>query len=228
MTHHPSPIANPPFGAIFDWDGVVIDSADYHRESWERYCAESGRKLNDTFFKRGFGMKNEVIIPELLNWSHDPAEIRKIADRKEEHYRDILREKGAAPIPGVLPWLEKLRHAKIPCVIASSTVLENITVALDVLGVGKYFSAIISSRDVSRGKPDPEVFLKAAAKTGMSPSRCIVFEDAHVGIEAARAAKIKVIAVTTTHPAHTLADADRVVSRLDELEISAVEELLGV
>ena len=215
------------WGAIFDWDGVIIDSADYHRESWERYCAESGRKLNDTFFKKGFGMKNEVIIPELLNWTHDPKEIRQIADRKEEHYREILREKGAEPIPGVLPWLTILRDAKIPCVIASSTVLENITCALDVLGVREFFTDIVSSRDVSRGKPDPEVFLKAAAKTGHPPSRCIVFEDAHVGIEAARAAKIKVIAVTTTHAAPTLADADLVVARLDELTLDAVAKLLG-
>lgn len=214
------------WGALFDWDGVIIDSADYHRESWERYCAESGRRLNDTFFKRGFGMKNEVIIPELLDWTHEPAEIRRIADRKEEHYRDILREKGAVPLPGVLPWLERLREARIPCVLASSTVLENITCALDVLGVRAFFADIVSSRDVSRGKPDPEVFLKAAAKAGRPPSRCVVFEDAHVGIEAARAARIKVIAVTTTHPRHTLEDADLVVPRLDELTLAQVSALL--
>lgn len=214
------------WGAIFDWDGVIIDSADYHRQSWERYCAESGRKLNDTFFKKGFGMKNEVIIPELLNWTHDPKEIRAIADRKEEHYRDILREQGATPLPGVLTWLTALRDAKIPCVIASSTVLENITVALDVLGVREFFGHIVSSRDVSRGKPDPEVFLKAAGKLGLPPAQCMVFEDAHVGIDAARAANIKVIAVTTTHPAHTLSDADLVIARLDELTVSRVAAML--
>lgn len=215
------------WGAIFDWDGVIIDSADYHRLSWERYCAESGRKLNDTFFLKGFGMKNEVIIPELLNWTHDPKEIRQIADRKEEHYRDILREKGCVPLPGVLTWLERLQSAGIPRVIASSTVLENITCAIDVLGVGAYFDRIVSSRDVSRGKPDPEVFLKAAGKLGKDPSACVVFEDAHVGIEAAHAAGIKVIAVTTTHPAHTLADADLVIGRLDELTVEAVARLVS-
>lgn len=227
MTHQPSPNSPVPFGAIFDWDGVIIDSADYHRQSWERYCAESGRKLNDTFFKKGFGMKNEYIIPNLLNWSHDPAEIRAIADRKEEHYRDILREQGAQPIPGVLPWLEQLRTAGVPCVIASSTVLENITCALDVLGVRSFFKDIVSSRDVTHGKPNPEVFLIAARKLGLDPARCIIFEDAHVGIEAARAAQIKVIAVTTTHPAETLTDADLVVTRLDELSVPRVAALLA-
>lgn len=219
-------MSNADWGAIFDWDGVIIDSADYHRESWERYCAESGRKLNDTFFKKGFGMKNEVIIPELLNWSHDPKEIRAIADRKEEHYRDILREKGAEPLPGVLAWLTALRDAGVPSVIASSTVLENITCALDVLGVRAFFSQIVSSRDVHRGKPDPEVFQLAAGKLGLPPSRCVVFEDAHVGIAAARAAGIKVVAVTTTHPAQTLADADLVIDRLDELSVDRVAALL--
>lgn len=227
MTHQPSPISSVPFGAIFDWDGVIIDSADYHRQSWERYCAESGRKLNDTFFKKGFGMKNEFIIPNLLNWSHDPVEIRAIADRKEEHYRDILREQGATALPGVVAWLEMLRAANVPCVIASSTVLENITCALDVLGVRSFFADIVSSRDVTHGKPHPEVFLIAARKLGMEPARCIVFEDAHVGIEAARAAQIKVIAVTTTHPAHTLTDANLVVARLDELTVGRVAQLLA-
>lgn len=220
-------MSNKVWGAIFDWDGVIIDSAEYHRQSWERYCAESGRKLNDTFFLKGFGMKNEVIIPELLNWTHDPKEIRVIADRKEEHYRDILREQGCAPLPGVVTWLERLAAAGIPRVIASSTVLENITCAIDVLGVGRFFDLIVSSRDVSRGKPDPEVFLKAAGKLGLAPADCVVFEDAHVGIEAARAAGIKVIAVTTTHSAASLAKADRVIDRLDQLQVQEVANLLG-
>lgn len=215
------------WGAVFDWDGVVIDSSAYHRESWERFSAESGLPLNDTFFHRGFGMKNEVIIPNLLGWTHDPREIRRIADRKEEWYRLILREKGAQPIPGVVPWLEQLKAAGIPCVIASSTVLPNIDCAVDVLGVRAYFQAIVSAEDVAHGKPDPDVFLKAAAKIGQPPARCMVFEDAHVGIEAAHAAKMKVIAVTTTHPADSLQDADRVVARLDELTVADVAAMLA-
>ncbi len=215
------------WGAIFDWDGVIIDSAAYHRESWDRYSAESGRKLNDTFFHRAFGMKNEVIIPELLGWSHDPAEIRAISKRKEELYREVLREKGIRPIPGAKEWLDRLVAADIPRIIASSTELPNITCAIEVMGLGGIFSQIVSAEDVNRGKPEPDVFLKAAQKLGLPPSRCVVFEDAHVGIEAARAAKIKVIAVETTHPAHTLDDADLVVHRLDELTIDRVAALIA-
>lgn len=214
------------WGAIFDWDGVIIDSAAYHRESWDRLSAETALKLNDTFFHRAFGMKNEVIIPELLGWTRDPAEVRAISKRKEELYREILREKGTKPIAGAKEWLDVLVDAGIPRIIASSTELPNIACAIEVMGLGGIFEQIVSAEDVNRGKPEPDVFLKAAQKLGLPPSRCVVFEDAHVGIEAARAAKIKVIAVTTTHPADTLDDADLVVRRLDELAIESVSRLL--
>ncbi|MCE0522795.1 MAG: HAD family phosphatase [Methylacidiphilales bacterium] len=207
-------------GAIFDWDGVIINSAAQHELSWERLAKEYGKTLPESHFKRGFGMKNEVIIPELLGWTTVPAEIRELSLRKEAIYREVVREQGVAALPGVEPWLRTLRDEAIPCVIASSTHRENITTTLDVLGFVPFFSAIVTAEDVKRGKPDPEVFLTAARRIGVEPRDGVVFEDALVGIAAAHAAGMRVVAVATTEPKEKLAHADRVVDRLDELSVA--------
>jgi HAD superfamily hydrolase (TIGR01509 family) len=209
-------------GAIFDWDGVIINSAAHHEASWERLARELNRMLPEGHFKKGFGMKNEVIIPGVLGWTSDPAEIATISLRKEALYREVVRELGISALPGVEIWLRRLREADIPCVIASSTHRENITTTLEVLGLGGFFAAIVSAEDVRRGKPDPEVFLAAAERIGVQPADGVVFEDALVGIAAAHAAKMRVVAVTTTEPREKLAHADWVVDRLDELSVDEV------
>jgi HAD superfamily hydrolase (TIGR01509 family) len=210
------------WAALFDWDGVIIDSSRHHEESWERLAAEEHHVLPPGHFRRGFGMKNERIIPELLHWTTDPAAIRRLSLRKEALYREIIRERGITALPGVEPWLEALHLAGIPSVIGSSTHRENITTTLGVLGFEQYFRGIVSAEDVHHGKPDPEVFLLAAGKVGTPPARCVVFEDAHVGIEAGHRAGMKVVGVATTHPASALTGADRIVHRLDELTVAAL------
>ena len=207
-------------GAIFDWDGVIIDSAVHHEASWERLAEENGKPLPENHFKRGFGMKNEVIIPELLNWTTVPTEVRLLSLRKEAIYREIVLEKGMAALPGVENFLKMLRDGNISCVIASSTHKQNITTTLELLGLKDYFPEIVASEDVKRGKPDPEVFLTAAKRLNVDPGDCVVFEDALVGISAAHAAGMKVAAVATTEPKERLAHADWVVERLDELAVS--------
>ena len=164
-------------------------------------------------------MKNEQIIPDILGWTRDPEQVRTLSLRKEALYREVIRAEGIAPLPGVAAWLKALRAASVPCVIASSTHRENITCTLGLIGFEQYFAAIVSSEDVTRGKPAPDVFLLAAEKVNAPPARCVVFEDAHVGIEAARRAGMKVVGVATTHPADTLVGADRIVRRLDELTV---------
>jgi beta-phosphoglucomutase family hydrolase len=213
-------------GAIFDWDGVVIDSSSQHEESWERLAKESGLSLPPDHFKKGFGMKNQFIIPNLLKWTDDPNEIHRYSLRKEELYREIVIERGISALPGVAEWLRALSERAVPCAIGSSTHRLNIETILDVLGFRDYFSAIVTAEDVSHGKPDPEVFLKAAEKIGMPPNRSIVFEDAFVGIEAAHRGGMKVVAVATTNPIETLALADLAVHRLDELTVDQVAKLL--
>ena len=206
------------WAAIFDWDGVIIDSSRQHEESWERLSREIGKPLPEGHFKAGFGRKNEFIIPHLLNWEDREVEVRRLSLRKEALYREIVRERGLEPLPGVRTWLDRLAASGIPCAVGSSTHRENIEAALEMLGFREYFSKIVTSEDVSHGKPDPEVFLKAAEKLGMPPARCVVFEDAHVGIEAAQRAGMRVVAVATTNPIADLGKADRAVHQLDELQ----------
>jgi len=212
----------PPWGAIFDWDGVIIDSSRQHEESWNRLAHELGKPLPEGHFKAGFGRKNEFIIPNLLKWEDQPAEVHRLSLRKEALYREVVREQGLEPLPGVRTWLARLEAAGIPRVVGSSTHRENIEVSLEILCLGGYFTKIVSSEDVSHGKPDPEVFLKAAEKIGLPPGRCVVFEDAHVGIEAARRAGMRVIAVATTNSLQDLGEADLAVKRLDELQVAEI------
>jgi HAD superfamily hydrolase (TIGR01509 family) len=204
-------------GALFDWDGVVIDSSSQHEESWTLLARELGRPLPDDHFLRGFGMKNQVIIPEILDWTRDPDEIHRYSLRKEELYRAIVRERGIEPLPGVIDLLRRLRDHGVPCAVASSTHRENIEAIFDAIGVREYFAAVVTAEDVSRGKPDPEVFLESAARIGRDPRHCVVFEDAHVGIEAGLAAGAKVIAVATTNPIESLGKANLAVASLQDV-----------
>jgi HAD superfamily hydrolase (TIGR01509 family) len=211
-----------PWGAIFDWDGVIIDSRRHHEESWNRLAQEEKKSLPQGHFIKGFGRKNDYIIPEILGWTHEAGEIERIALRKEAIYRDIVGEWGIEPLPGVREWLGALKEAGVPTAIGSSTHRANIDLSLGIMGLQPFFAHVVSSEDVTRGKPDPQVFLTAARKIDRKPEACVVFEDAHVGIEAARAGGMRAIAVATTHRPGELTNADRVVFRMDELDLAEV------
>ncbi|MEM0896047.1 MAG: HAD family phosphatase [Verrucomicrobiota bacterium] len=216
-------------GAIFDWDGVIIDSHDQHEESWQMLFDETGRTMPEGFFKETFGMRNQQIIPAYFE-DVDESDTQKIADlglRKEELYRELIRREGIEPLEGVLPLLDSLKVAGIPCSVGSSTPRKNVDTIIEMIGLKNHFSAITTAEDVTRGKPEPDVFLKAAEKVEREPSKCVVFEDAHVGIKAGLAAGMKVIAVATTHPAKSLGDAHLVVERLTEISVEKMTALVG-
>ena len=191
---------------IFDFDGVVIDSHEAHERSWFALAAELGKELTRQTFVSTFGQRNESILP-FLGWADegDRERIQQLGDRKEGLYREILRAEGIEPLPGVVALLQDLAAVGIPRAIGTSTPRANVACVLEITGLGGLFQDIAASEDVLRGKPDPEVFLKAAGKLGAMPFRCVVIEDAQVGIRAARAAGMKALAVTTTHPAESLA-----------------------
>lgn len=204
-------------GALFDWDGVVIDSSAQHEKSWEMLAAEIGKPLPQDHFVRGFGMKNQVIIPQILRWTEDPDEIHEYSLRKEALYREIIREEGIRPLPGVRDLLGMLAEHDVPCAVASSTHRRNIETVFDAIGIRDCFRAVITAEDVSHGKPDPEVFVKSAEAIDRDPRRCVVFEDALVGIEAGLAAGARVVGVATTNAIEALGDAHLAVSSLEEI-----------
>ncbi len=215
------------FGAIFDWDGVIIDSSAQHERSWELLADEIGKALPEGHFKRGFGKKNERIIPE-LGWATEAAEIHRLGLRKEELYRELVRRDGVSPLRGARELLMMLREAGIPCAVGSSTHRENIETICEITGLRSFFAVMVTAEDVSHGKPDPEVFLKGAEKLGVAPGRCIVFEDALVGLEAARAGGMKSVGVATTEGIEVLEGrADLAVESLAFLTMADLEGLLG-
>lgn len=213
-------------GAIFDWDGVILDSHAAHKSAWERLAVEIAKPIPDDHMERGFGRKNEVIIPQILGWSNDPAEVHQLGLRKEELYREELGQSGISPLPGVIDFLTILREAGVPCAVGSSTSRLNIKVAMEAMGIENYFSAIACGDDVTRSKPAPDVFLLAAKLIRIEPARCVVFEDAPFGLEGARAGGMGAVGVTTSHPAAALTFADRIVAQLDQISLSELEQLI--
>lgn len=213
--------------AVFDWDGVVIDSARAHELSWEVLAASEGLPLPPDHFERGFGKRNEFIIPEILAWTRDPAEIRRLADRKEALYREHARRGRAAGtgeirlLPGVMELTAGLRSLGVPCVIGTSTPRENLRMSFSLFeGLEGMFAGAVASEDVTRGKPDPEVFLKACALAGGDPALSFVFEDSFSGIQAGLAGGFTTVALATTNAPGALASLrpHRIVKDLSEVD----------
>lgn len=216
------------WGALFDWDGVVVNSVNAHEESWFMLAREKGLPLTSEMFRASFGCTNKIIIPEAYKWTTVPSEIEELGQRKEVLYREIIATKNADEIavPGSRELLHALHEAGIPCAVGSSTPLENITTVLDKLGLRECFRAIVSAEDVKRGKPDPEVFLKGAAALELKPANCVVFEDAVHGIEAGKTGGMKTVAVLTTHPRKSFEGlADRIVSSMTDVTLPMLEGL---
>ncbi|MFZ9963670.1 MAG: HAD family hydrolase [Terrimicrobiaceae bacterium] len=212
-------------GVIFDWDGVVIDSSAEHERAWEILSDEISRPLFPGHFKRGFGKKNEVIISEILNWTDDLGIIEKLAFRKEDIYRKLVRNRGVKILPGARELLEELRRESIPRAIGSSTPRQNLEAIFSATGLGELFDAVACGDDVVNGKPAPDVFLLAAQKLALEPADCLVIEDAHAGIEAAHRAGMPVLAVATTNPLAELGAATGAVKSLAEATPSLLREI---
>jgi HAD superfamily hydrolase (TIGR01509 family) len=214
-------------GFLFDWDGVVIDSSRQHEASWHLLADELGATVPPDFFKTTFGMRNQQIIPR---WFPDLSEeeILQRGDRKEALYREILRREGISALAGVKDFLRAAQTYGIPCAVGSSTPRKNIETVIEMAGLEGLFSAVVCAEDVARGKPDPEVFVKGATLIGRAPAQCIVFEDAFVGIDAARAGGMKVVGIATTHPVEKLTSADLAVPSLLGIDPLTLAQQLGL
>jgi len=199
---------------IFDWDGVVIDSSAQHERAWEILAKEISKPLPDGHFLLGFGKKNQVIIPEILGWATDPTTITSLSNRKEEIYRELVQASGIHVLPGARELLAALLEAGIPRSIGSSTPRANLDAIFAATGLDAFFDAIACGDDVTHGKPAPDIFLLAAQRLHIPPADCLVIEDAHVGLEAARRAGMTTLAVATTNPLADLQYADAAVESL--------------
>lgn len=201
--------------AIFDHDGVLVDSLELHQRAWVELGRRTGMAFTPTFIRETFGMTNPSIFRRLLGDAITDAEIARLSDLKEVCYRDEARGRIGL-MDGVREVLDALTARGVRLAIGSSGVRPNLELTVAECGLDGRFAAIAALEDITHGKPDPQVFLVAAARAGAEPSRSVVFEDAPVGIQAAKAAGMYAVGLTTTRPADDLHDAgaDEVVADL--------------
>lgn len=198
--------------ALFDMDGTLVDNTLAHMRAFEIFCARYGVTGWKEKLSQAFGMGNDDIMRLIM-----PAELIRerglasLAEEKEAIYREIYAPE-VRPVEGLVPLLESLRAAGVRCAVGSSGCRANVDFVLEKCRIGEFFDARISGDRVTRCKPDPEIYLTAAAALGMAPADCVVFEDAKAGIESARQAGVgRVVALATTLPREVLereTDAD--------------------
>lgn len=211
---------------IFDMDGVLVDSYRAHFQSWQVVAADEGVDLTEAQFAASFGRTSRETIAA---WGRDfdPAKVAELDQRKEEVFRQIL-EADFPAMPGVRAALGSLRAAGMALAVGSSGPPENVALVLEELGGREQFDAVVHGMDVTRGKPDPQVFLLAAQRLDVPPARCAVVEDAPLGIRAARAAGMAAIGFPSTgRTKDQLAAADRLIDSLDRLTPAVVREVVA-
>jgi len=205
----------------------VVDSSAIHLKSWEELAEERDLELPPHHFGRGFGKRNETIIPEILKWTESDELISRWGKRKEEIYREIAQSDGISIGEGAREFLTLIQQKKIRSVVGSSTERANIELAIQQHKLEDFFEGFIASEDVSIGKPNPEVFNKAANLLGLSAHECLVIEDSPHGIEAGQRGSMKTLALTTTHPEKVFLELkpDLVFSSLKTIDPDQVEQL---
>ena len=213
------------YAFLFDMDGVIIDSNPFHKISLKEFCKKHGHDLDDAqLHQKIYGRTNKDWIPSVFG--NIPAEqVAKYGEEKEAMFREIYKN-DIEPLHGLIGFLEQAEKLGIDKAIATSAPRSNVDFTLAYTGIEKYFKTILDEAFVSRGKPDPEIYLKTAAALGYAPKDCVVFEDSLSGVQAGKAAGCKVVGISTTHTRDELNQTDLVVSDFSEVTVSQLLEIL--
>lgn len=214
---------NPRRAVLWDLDGTLVDSADYHWQAWRDTMAAEGAPISYEQFVASFGLKNDRILRGWLGDDISAERIQRIGDVKEEAFRRLARDRGLVPLPGAAEWIARLHEGGWAQAIGSSAPRANVEITLQALGIDRHLDAIVAAEDVSAGKPDPQIFLRAAERLGVPASRCVVVEDAAAGVEAGRRAGMRTIGVSRT----VALGADLSVPSLDALPEDAFDRLIA-
>lgn len=202
---------------IFDLDGTILDNNPFHLQAWKKYLEQIGREMTDEEFNKHLnGRTNRDVVKYLYGSDQSEEQIWHHTNEKEALYRLIYKPYIQA-VPGLIEMLEILHKHDIPMAIATSGIKVNIEFMFENVPIKKYFKAVVDSSYITHGKPHPEIFLKTAEILNIPPADCLVFEDAVVGIKAAQAAGMKVIAVATTESRQAIEIADKVIEDYSEL-----------
>jgi beta-phosphoglucomutase family hydrolase len=211
---------------LWDMDGVIADTAEYHYRAWREIIKERGITFKKEDFMQLFGQRHDTIIKFLLGDKISNKEADAIADRKQALYRRLVA-RNIVPLPGAIELIESLNKNKIKTAIATSAVPENVDVIIRGLGIEDCFQAIAYGTEVAEGKPSPLIFQLAAEKLGIDAGNCVVIEDAIAGVTAAKRAGMKCIAVTNSHSRKSLDKADLVVDTLEKVNIAVLKGLFN-
>lgn len=198
-------------------DGVIVDSNPFHKISLKQFCKKYGYDLTEEQLREKiYGRTNKDWIVNVFG-PLDQQELRAYADEKEALFREIYQN-DIKPVDGLVAFLQKLEALRLPRAIATSAPRANVDFTLSKTGTEKYFPVILDESFVSRGKPDPEIYLKTAAALKFDPANCIVFEDSLSGVRAGKSAGCKVVGITTTHTREELHETDLVIDNFNNLD----------
>jgi beta-phosphoglucomutase-like phosphatase (HAD superfamily) len=209
---------------LWDLDGVIVDSADLHFQSFKIVMKNHGYDFSYSSFLKSFGRNNDSVLEEAIGKKPDEALKNEVNIQKEEWFCQHIPG-NMKLFPGAADWLNWFTAHHIPQAIASSAPMENISLSLNEFHLGNYFDAVVSGNRII-AKPDPKVFLRAAAVLETSPKRCIVFEDSIAGMQGALAAGMRCITVATTHPITEFSQATLSLNRLTDLSEKQILTLL--
>ena len=192
-----------PKAIIFDMDGTLVDNIPFHRDAWLQFLQKHGIHLNASqFHAQNHGTIDEMIqrfFPQI----QDPYQLYELGQEKERTYREMYRP-HIHEVKGLTAFLQKLHAKGIEAHLATMGDPPNIDFTLDSLGIRSFFGFVTGGHEVSKGKPDPEIFLLSMQKAGLQPDECLVVEDSKGGIEAAKRAGISVIGISTSESKDTL------------------------
>lgn len=218
------------WAVIWDMDGTLVDTVEHHHVAWRSAALSAGREFSPDDFARTFGHRNPEIITYLFGNRIVGAAAEGLADRKEEEYRNAIKVHGVTLLAGARVLIEVLFAAGFKQAIGTSAPRANLEQILVQTRMRSFFQATVTGQDTVKGKPDPEVFLTGAKLLGVSPSKCVVFEDAEAGVAAAKSAGMKCVAVCTG--GHSTPDqlrasgADLVIKNLEFIDVPRVVALL--
>lgn len=214
-------------GLIFDMDGVIVDNHHYHFKSWKIFFEKYGKQIDEDHYKKNInGRTMKAIIRDVFEGEElTDEQARNYGLEKEEIYRDIYRN-FLSPTPGLVSFLKNVKNNNLPTIIGTSAPVENVEFTIEGLKLGEYFDDILDERAVSKGKPDPEIYLKCAKGINLPNNQCIVFEDALAGIKAGKSAGSIVVGVATTHKREELTEADYIIDDFSDLDLNTLYELI--
>lgn len=216
-------------GILFDMDGVLVDNLEVHKQAFGIFFKRYGIDKSADELSRVFGMGNDDIMRAVMPYDIiESVGLRELGAEKEAIYRELYAP-VIKPVAGLVELLTACRTAGVKCAVGSSGCTDNVNFVLDTCGIRRYFSATVAGDKVSKCKPDPEIYLTAAAAIGVEPSQCVVFEDAEAGIEAGKRAGMKVIALSTTFPEDFLrkTPADMIIADFMQIDIARLDALLA-